>query len=149
VSCAFHRFFSRARWEWTLAGGERPTTSGDWRASQNRRGELMKILDYDKVGIDGLVGLFLGLGFGVGIGMLFAPKSGGDTRGALKGKADESARYLKKQATDLREAAGQVISDLYETGQNTINRQTAVLNDAIDAGKEAYREKIESAQALA
>jgi len=93
---------------------------------------------------DGLANFFLGLGVGVGIGLLFAPKSGEETRGLLKNKADESTEYLKKQAADLRENAGDVASDLVEKGRDVLNRQKDTLNDAIAAGKQAYREKVDS-----
>lgn len=103
---------------------------------------------------DGWANFFLGLGLGVGLGMLFAPKSGEETRELLKSKADEGteflkkqaaekAEYLKKQAADLRESAGGVATDLLDRGREVMNRQKDVLADAIDAGKQAYREKVE------
>jgi gas vesicle protein len=92
---------------------------------------------------DGFANFFLGLGIGVGLGMLFAPKSGEETRGLLKSKADEGAEYLKRQAADVREKAGGMAGDLMDKGRDVINRQKDVLNDALDAGKQAYREKVE------
>jgi gas vesicle protein len=92
---------------------------------------------------DGLANFFLGLGVGVGIGLLFAPKSGEETRDILKSKAGEGTDYLKKQAADLRENAGGIASDLVDKGRDVINRQRESLNDAIQAGKQAYREKVE------
>jgi gas vesicle protein len=91
---------------------------------------------------DGLANFFLGLGIGVGLGMLFAPKTGEETRGMLKSKADEGKEYLKKQATELRDTANTVASDVIDKGRGVISRQKDVLNDAIDAGKQAYREKV-------
>ena len=88
---------------------------------------------------DGLANFFLGLGIGVGIGMLFAPKSGEETRGMLMGKADEGKEYFKKQTTGLRDSA----NDLMDKGREMIGRQKDTLNDAIEAGKRAYREKVE------
>ena len=38
---------------------------------------------------------FLGLGLGVAVGMLFAPKSGEETREFLKQKADEGTKELQ------------------------------------------------------
>jgi gas vesicle protein len=109
-----------------------------------------------KMSNDGWANFFLGLGLGVGIGMLFAPKSGEETRGLLKSKADEgteylkkqaaeSTEYLRKQAADLRESAGGVANDLLDKGRQAIGHQREVLNDAIDAGKQAYREMVEPA----
>jgi gas vesicle protein len=88
---------------------------------------------------DGLANFFLGLGIGVGVGMLFAPKSGGETRDLLMSKADEGKEYLKKQTSGLRDSAG----DLLNKGRDVVSRQKDNLNDAIEAGKQAYREKVE------
>jgi gas vesicle protein len=88
---------------------------------------------------DGLANFFLGLGIGVGVGLLFAPKSGEETRDLLLSKADEGKEYLKKQTEGLRDQA----SDLVEKSRDVINRQRDTLNDAIQAGKQAYREKVE------
>ncbi len=40
---------------------------------------------------------FLGLGLGVAAGLLFAPKSGPETRDLLRSKADEGKEYLKRR----------------------------------------------------
>ena len=88
---------------------------------------------------DGLANFLLGLGIGVGLGMLFAPKSGEETRGLILEKADEGKDYLKKQTADLRDKSG----DLIDKGREALGRQKDTLNDAIQAGKQAYREKVE------
>ena len=88
---------------------------------------------------DGLANFFLGLGIGVGVGLLFAPKSGEETRDILLSKADEGKEYLKKQTSGLRESASEIV----DKGRDVINRQKDTLNDAIAAGKQAYREKVE------
>ena len=41
---------------------------------------------------------FLGLGLGVAAGLLFAPKSGPETRDLLRSKADEGKEYLKQRS---------------------------------------------------
>ena len=83
----------------------------------------------------------LGLGIGVGLGMVFAPQSGEETRGMLKDRADEGADYLKRQSEGLRSSA----SDMVDKGRDAINRQRDSINDAIDAGKQAYRDKVDQA----
>ena len=92
---------------------------------------------------DEIANFFLGLGVGVGIGLLFAPKSGEETRGILKSKAGEGKEYLKKQTEGLRESA----SDIVEKSRDAVGRQKDALkdtlNEAIEAGKQAYREKVE------
>lgn len=81
----------------------------------------------------------LGLGLGVGVGLLFAPRSGEETRDMLLSKADEGKDYLKRQTDDLRGSA----ADIVDKGRDAINRQRDSLSEAIDAGKQAYREKVD------
>jgi gas vesicle protein len=97
---------------------------------------------------DGIANFFLGLGIGVGVGLLFAPKSGEETRGMLKTKADEGKEYLKKQASDLQKTANDMASDVMDKGRNALHRQKDVLSDAIVAGKQAYRDKVEGSPAV-
>jgi len=92
---------------------------------------------------DGMANFFLGLGIGVGIGMLFAPKSGEETRDILMNKADEGKEFLKKQTSKLGDSAG----DLLDKSRDIIGKQKDNLNDALEAGKQAYREKVDSAPA--
>lgn len=79
---------------------------------------------------------FLGLGLGVAIGILFAPKSGQETRELLRAKADEGKDYLKKRSDAILESAGQAI----DRGKAAIGRQKDTLAAAVEAGKQAYRE---------
>jgi gas vesicle protein len=85
---------------------------------------------------DGLLGFLLGAGVGVGIGMLFAPKSGDKTRGLLKEKADEGKEYLKRRSSELRDSA----TDIIESGKEAIGRQKDALSAAIAVSKQAYAE---------
>ncbi len=88
---------------------------------------------------DGLTNFLLGLGIGVGLGILFAPKSGEETRGLIKSKADEGGDYLKKASTEWKNTA----DDLIEKGKGVLNKQKDNINDAVEAGKQAYRDKVE------
>jgi gas vesicle protein len=83
---------------------------------------------------------FLGLGLGVAAGILFAPKAGPETRDLIKAKAGESTDYLKKRSGELKDSA----SDLVDKGKSLLNRQKDQLNDAVQAGKQAYREAVGS-----
>jgi gas vesicle protein len=80
----------------------------------------------------------VGLGIGALIGILFAPKSGEETREYLTSKADEGRDYAQKKARELRERA----EDLIERSKEIMARQKESLASAVDAGKDAYqREK--------
>ena len=82
---------------------------------------------------------FLGLGLGVAVGLLFAPKSGSETRELLLSKADEGKEYLKRQSDQLRSSAG----DAIERGKSALARQREQLSAAVEAGRQAYRETVE------
>lgn len=79
---------------------------------------------------------FLGMGIGVGVALLLAPQSGRETRELLKGKADEGKEYLKRRGSELRDEA----SDLVDRGKGAIDRQKDKISEAVDSGKQAYRE---------
>lgn len=81
---------------------------------------------------------FLGLGLGVAIGILFAPKSGQETREFIKSKAGEGQDYVKRRAESLRESASGAI----ERGRSALERQRDRLTSAVEAGKQAYREAV-------
>ena len=85
----------------------------------------------------------LGLGLGVAAGLLFAPKSGGETRQLIKSKAGEGGDYLKRRSSDLKDSA----NDLVERGRTILNRQKDQLNQAVEAGKQAYRHAVSGSAA--
>jgi gas vesicle protein len=82
---------------------------------------------------------FLGVGIGVAIGILFAPKSGEETRGLIRAKADGSKDFLKRKTGDLREQAVEAV----DKGKSLLQRQKEQFSAAVDAGKQAYRETIQ------
>jgi gas vesicle protein len=91
----------------------------------------------------GLSSFLLGLGVGVGIGMLFAPKAGKETRQLIKDKAGEGTDYLKQRGDDLKQTA----SEWVDKGKEAIGRQKDTLADAVEAGRQAYRDVVGQASA--
>lgn len=82
------------------------------------------------------VSFFLvGLGIGALVGILFAPKSGEETREYLSSKADEGREYAQRKARELRERA----EDLIERSKEIMARQKDAISTAVDAGKETYK----------
>jgi len=80
----------------------------------------------------------VGVGIGALIGILFAPKSGEETREYLSKKADKGKEYAQRKAKELRERA----EDLLERGKQVASRQKDQVTAAVEAGREAYlREK--------
>lgn len=84
----------------------------------------------------------VGLGIGALIGILFAPKSGEETREYLSKRADEGRDYAQKKARELRERA----EDLLERGKEVATRQKESLSAAVDAGRDAYQREKAKAQ---
>jgi gas vesicle protein len=81
---------------------------------------------------------FLGLGLGVAVGVLFAPKSGSETREMIRSKANEGADYVKRRGSELRDQA----TDAMDRGKQTIQRHRDNLSAAVEAGKQAYRDAV-------
>jgi gas vesicle protein len=81
---------------------------------------------------------FLGVGIGVAVGLLFAPKSGEETRELIKSKAGEGKDYLKRRGEGARDSA----TEWVERGRTAVGRQKEQLTAAMEAGKQAYREAV-------
>ena len=79
---------------------------------------------------------FLGVGIGVAVGLLFAPKSGEETREMIRSKAGEGKDYLKRRSDEARESAAEWV----ERGRIAVHRQKDHLTAAVEAGKQAYRD---------
>ena len=87
---------------------------------------------------NGLSSFLLGLGVGVGIGMLFAPKSGQETRTLIKNKAGEGTDFLKQKSADLKQTANEWV----DKGKDALNRQKDNISEAVEAGRQAYRDSV-------
>jgi gas vesicle protein len=77
-----------------------------------------------------------GLGVGAAAGILFAPKSGEETREDLRRRAEEGRDYLKRRSGELREKAEQAM----DRGREAMHGQREQLSAALEAGRRAYRE---------
>jgi len=87
---------------------------------------------------NGLSSFLLGLGVGVGVGMLFAPKSGQETRDLLRNKAGEGADFVKQRGTEFTQSA----TEWVDKGKEALGRQKENLSDAMEAGRQAYRDTV-------
>jgi len=77
----------------------------------------------------------VGLGVGALVGILFAPKSGEDTRDYLAKKADEGRDFAQRKAKELRERA----DDLIERSKDAATRGKDSIASAVEGAREAYR----------
>ena len=105
----------------------------------------------------------VGLGIGALVGILFAPKSGEETREFLakkaeegrdyaQRKAEETREFLSKKADESRDYAQRKAKELRERAEDLVSQSKQVvthekdsISAAVDAGREAYqREKAKS-----
>jgi gas vesicle protein len=84
----------------------------------------------------------VGLGIGSLLGILFAPKSGEETREYLSQKAKEGSEYAQKKARELMERA----EDLVERGTEVLTEKKEQITAAVDVGRETYKREKSNAQ---
>jgi len=80
-----------------------------------------------------------GLGFGALMGVLYAPRSGRETRDAIKNTAQEGGEYLKNRGREAKETVSQWV----DRGKDVVGQQKEKISAAIDATRQAYREASE------
>jgi gas vesicle protein len=84
------------------------------------------------------VAFFLaGMGIGAVLALLFAPKSGKETRDFLSQKAEEGKDYVATRGRDLRKQA----EDVVDKAKDVVSKQKEQLSAALEAGKQAYQEE--------
>jgi len=79
----------------------------------------------------------VGLGVGSLIGILFAPKSGEETREHLSRKVNEGSEYAQKKARELKARA----EDLVERGKDLVTQKKGKIAAAVDVGRETYEQE--------
>ena len=109
-----------------------------------------------------------GLGLGALLGVLYAPKSGKETREELAASAREGKDYLQERAREVAQQASQVVgrgkeqldeyvglgkeyvergraqwSEYVDRGRDLVSEQADKITAAVEAGREAYRNTTE------
>ena len=94
----------------------------------------------------GLAWLLAGLGIGAALGILYAPKSGRETRDDIARGAREGTEYLRtrsKQAADqvgtLVDKSKEQVGEYVERGRRLVGDQANRVAAAVEAGRQAYR----------
>lgn len=77
----------------------------------------------------------LGFGIGLTVGVLFAPKSGPETREYISNKASDSSDYIADQAQQLKNSA----SDLVDRGRNILSDQKDKISNAAQSATKSYQ----------
>jgi gas vesicle protein len=84
------------------------------------------------------LGCFLvGLGIGAVLALLFAPRSGQETRDMIAEKAEEGRDFVKTKTDELRQQAEEAV----EKGKDLVTKQKELLSAALEAGRQAYQEE--------
>jgi gas vesicle protein len=86
---------------------------------------------------NGILWFLTGLGIGAAVGILYAPQSGSETREILMAKAEEGRELVRKRARQAREQA----EEWADRGREVYKAQKDQIRSAVDAGRQAYREK--------
>lgn len=81
---------------------------------------------------------FSGLGAGIAIALLFAPKSGSETRGQLHEKMTEGRRKFEDQVAEGRRK----YEEKRDAAYHAYERQREGISAAFNAGKQAYQEAV-------
>lgn len=77
-----------------------------------------------------------GLGIGAAVGILYAPRTGEETRQQIREAAEQGRDMVKERARQAKEQAG----TWAEKGREYLNNQKEQIRSAYDAGRQAYRE---------
>src|SRR5208283_5389777 len=100
----------------------------------------------------GLAWFLAGLGVGALVGILYAPKSGRETRQNLATGAREGTEYLRNSGHQVGEYVdrGREVVDrgraqweeFVERGKNLVTDQTTRVTAAVEAGRQAYKTSV-------
>lgn len=83
-----------------------------------------------------LVWFLAGLGLGALAGVLYAPRSGAETRDALRARAEDGREYVRSRAREAKDQAQQWA----DRGREAVNQQKDQFRAAYEAGRQAYHE---------
>jgi gas vesicle protein len=84
----------------------------------------------------GILWFLAGLGIGAAVGILYAPRTGEETRQQIRDAAEQGRDVVKQHARDAREQAG----TWADKGREYLNNQKEQIRSAYEAGRQAYRE---------
>src|SRR3954452_3968625 len=77
-----------------------------------------------------------GLGVGALAGVLYAPRSGSETREVLRARAEEGREFVKNRAREAKEQASQWA----DRGRDVVSTQKEQFRAAYEAGRQAHHE---------
>jgi gas vesicle protein len=87
-------------------------------------------------GSSSFIWFMAGLGIGGLVGVLYAPRSGNETREELRVRAEEGRDYVRTRAREAREQANEWV----DKGREVVTQQKDQFRAAYEAGRQAYQE---------
>jgi gas vesicle protein len=84
----------------------------------------------------GILWFLAGLGIGAALGILYAPRTGEETRQQLRDAAEQGRDVVKERARQAKEQAG----SWADKGRDYLSSQKEQIRSAYEAGRHAYRE---------
>ena len=95
---------------------------------------------------EGSVGSFLmGLAVGAGIALLFAPRSGADTRRAI----GDGARRVRDRASDIVEDAAETVTDTFDAARARVEERIESVRSAVELKKRQVMSAVDAGRAAA
>ena len=91
----------------------------------------------ERNGVTGFWFFLAGLSVGAIIALLYAPKSGEETRELLRSKADEGKEFVTTRGREFQKQAQEAV----EKARGVVAKQKEQLSAALEAGKQAYHEE--------
>ena len=99
-------------------------------------------------GNDKFLYFLAGAGIGAVLALLFAPKSGKETRDILARTATDGREFISQKVSEGRQFVGDTgrkvtddFSSFVDRSKDALNRQKEQISAAFEAGKAAYREE--------
>ena len=84
----------------------------------------------------GILWFLAGVGIGAALGILYAPKTGEETRQHLRDAAEQGWDAMRERARQARDQAG----TWADKGREYLNSQKEQIRSAYEAGRQAYQE---------
>jgi gas vesicle protein len=90
----------------------------------------------DRDGGSSFVWFLAGMGLGALAGVLYAPRSGSETRNVIRTRAEEGRDYVRGRAQEAKDQASQWV----DRSRDVVNQQKDQFRAAYEAGRQAYHE---------